>query len=170
MSLHDDLLDQAELLARYDDRKPKQANLRRAVSSAYDSLFHKLVDAATRLLLSGPNRAWMRELVARAFAHSEMKAAAKSFAGGTLKQRLSKASAGRKVPGDLMTLAKTFVDLQELRHEADYDPASFFYRRDVEEKLFETRMAFEAWDRVCSDPMAELFLVTLLTHKRLSNR
>ncbi len=34
MSLQDDLLEQAELLATIDTARPKQANLRRAVSSA----------------------------------------------------------------------------------------------------------------------------------------
>ncbi len=35
MSLHADLLDQAEQLPQLDPRRPKQANLRRAISSAY---------------------------------------------------------------------------------------------------------------------------------------
>ena len=35
MSLHEDLLILAEHLAQLDARRPKQANLRRAVSSAY---------------------------------------------------------------------------------------------------------------------------------------
>jgi len=39
MSLHADLLDQAEHLAQLDQRRPKQASLRRAVSSAYYALF-----------------------------------------------------------------------------------------------------------------------------------
>ncbi len=42
MSLHADLLDPAEQLAQLDPRRPKQANLRRAVSSAYYALFHLL--------------------------------------------------------------------------------------------------------------------------------
>ncbi len=42
MSLHADLLDQAEQLAHLDPRRRKQANLRRAISSAYYALFHLL--------------------------------------------------------------------------------------------------------------------------------
>jgi hypothetical protein len=40
MSLHADLLEQAEHLAQLDPTRPKQANLRRAVSSAYYALIH----------------------------------------------------------------------------------------------------------------------------------
>ena len=46
--LSDDLLLQAKHLQQLDKLKPKQANLRRAVSSAYYSLFHLLIDEATQ--------------------------------------------------------------------------------------------------------------------------
>src|SRR5208337_2257920 len=49
MSLHAELLDQAEQLAQLDPRRPKQANLRRAVSSAYYALFHLLAWEASAL-------------------------------------------------------------------------------------------------------------------------
>ena len=41
--MHEDLFSQAETLAKLDAKKPKQANLRRAVSSAYYAVFHYLV-------------------------------------------------------------------------------------------------------------------------------
>jgi hypothetical protein len=41
--MHKDLLDQAVSLATLDARKPKQANVRRAISSTYYDLFHLLV-------------------------------------------------------------------------------------------------------------------------------
>jgi hypothetical protein len=48
--MHEDLFAQAELLAKTDVRKPKQVNLRRAVSSAYYGLFHYLVDESCCIL------------------------------------------------------------------------------------------------------------------------
>ena len=53
MSLHADLLEQAEQLAQLDPRRPKQANLRRAVSSAYYALFHLLTWEASALYAVG---------------------------------------------------------------------------------------------------------------------
>ena len=44
--MYDDLLEQARILAKLDVKKPKQANLRRAVSSAYYAVFHFLVHEA----------------------------------------------------------------------------------------------------------------------------
>jgi hypothetical protein len=49
----DDLLQQARQLAQIDPRRPKQANLRRAVSAAYYALFHEVIDRAVGAVLSG---------------------------------------------------------------------------------------------------------------------
>ncbi|MYK85141.1 MAG: hypothetical protein F4025_01730 [Synechococcus sp. SB0669_bin_7] len=46
MSLAADLLQQARHLINRDLRRPRQANLRRSISTAYYSLFSLLVDAA----------------------------------------------------------------------------------------------------------------------------
>ncbi len=81
-----DLLDQAELLATSDARKPKQANLRRAVSSAYYGVFHYLDrESCNRLFGSQHGQAPYRHVLGRAFVHTGMKKACASFAGGTLK-------------------------------------------------------------------------------------
>jgi len=46
MTFAKDLLEQANHLARREQRKPKQARLRRAVSTAYYAVFHLLVAEA----------------------------------------------------------------------------------------------------------------------------
>ncbi len=48
--MHEDLFAQAEMLALVDSRKPKQVNLRRAISAAYYGVFHYLVDEACRVV------------------------------------------------------------------------------------------------------------------------
>jgi hypothetical protein len=53
--LHDDLQQQALELAGRDPRRPKQANLRRAVSASYYALFHFLVDQSCRQMLGTTN-------------------------------------------------------------------------------------------------------------------
>ena len=57
MSLHADLLDQAEQLAQLDPRRPKQANLRRAISSAYYALFHLLAWESSAIYTAEPGMA-----------------------------------------------------------------------------------------------------------------
>ncbi len=49
MSLPDDLFVQAQQLAQWDARRPKQVNLRRAISSAYYALFHLLSSETSTL-------------------------------------------------------------------------------------------------------------------------
>jgi hypothetical protein len=46
MAYHDDLLQQSLLLVHKEPRNPKQASLRRAVSTAYYALFHLLISEA----------------------------------------------------------------------------------------------------------------------------
>ena len=76
-----DLLQQAYDLAYKETTDPKQASLRRAVSTAYYALFHLLIDEAVGK--------WaierQRSILARTFEHSKMKAICddvlKSFKG-----------------------------------------------------------------------------------------
>lgn len=57
-----ELLEQAGNLARREPRRPKQASLRRSISASYYSLFHFLIEEATRLTVgSGHNRKALRE-------------------------------------------------------------------------------------------------------------
>ena len=54
MSLASDLLDQASVLAALDSMKPKQASLRRAISAAYYSVLHLLIDDGARRVTANP--------------------------------------------------------------------------------------------------------------------
>ena len=65
MALADDLLEQAQHLAMRDPKRPRQASLRRAVSTAYYALFHLLI-AATIVNWKNLHQ---RSQVARGFDH-----------------------------------------------------------------------------------------------------
>lgn len=73
MSLASDLLDQASTLAGLDRMKPKQASLRRAISAAYYSVFHLLIDDGARRITTN---ATLQPYVARSFQHTSVKDAA----------------------------------------------------------------------------------------------
>ena len=92
MSIAHDLLDQADHLAALDAKRPKQANLRRAVSSAYYALFHLLVEEAAATLVTDRD---LRLLVSRAFDHSEMKKAAAPFGQANLPKNVAGIAGGR---------------------------------------------------------------------------
>jgi hypothetical protein len=63
MPFAEHLLEQAEHLAKRERNRPRQASLRRAVSTAYYALFHLLIHEATQ----NWKRAAQRHLLARAF-------------------------------------------------------------------------------------------------------
>lgn len=166
MSIAQDMLDQADHLVALESRRPKQASLRRAISAAYYALFHLLVEEAASNLAADHD---LRLLVARAFEHGEMKKAAKSFASGSLPKYIS-AVTGAKVPKDLQSVARAFVDLQEARHDADYNFTQRFSRTEVQDHIRIAKNAFAAWSRVRKQLSAQAFLAALLLFSRWSRR
>lgn len=107
----DDLLATANRLAKASPKKPKQADLKRAVSTAYYALFHTIArDAADLLVGAGANkagRAWTQTY--RALEHGFAKSACQQV------RNLG-------FPPAIIACADAFVALQEARHNADYDP------------------------------------------------
>jgi hypothetical protein len=163
MSLPLDLLEQAKHLVKRESRKPRQASLRRAISTAYYALFHLLVDEATRMLPGDPK---LRRLVGRALVHDEMKQASSSFASTMLPKHVAAVS-GASIPKDLRFVAKVFVELQEARHEADYMLDRRPYtRNNVQNLVGDVDQAFQAWKNVRNDPIAKVYLASLLFWKR----
>jgi hypothetical protein len=164
--------EQAVRLAKLDAKKPKQANLRRAVSSAYYALFHRLVDEACRVQIwAQHNQAPYRQVLGRAFAHGVMKDTCKSFGGGTLKKGVAKGlPAGFAVPTEIRQLAETFVDLQEWRHLADYDLTERFKRSDVLGLINQVEDRIRGFEQLASSTEKRFFLACLWAWKELANR
>jgi hypothetical protein len=169
MTLHHDLLDQAEHLATKEPKRPKQASLRRAVSATYYALFHLLVDEAVVRFAKGPGASALRDLLRRAFDHGEMKRMSKAFLGGSLPPSLA-AALKAPIPVDLRLTAKAFVGLQEARHEADYDLSRRFARAEVNDLIADTRDALQCWSAVRTSEAARLYLAALLAGERLRGR
>lgn len=167
MSLPRDLLAQARLLAEKEPRRPKQASLRRAVSAAYYALFHLLVDDATRRLMGRADRAALRGCLARAFNHAAMKTVARQFAEGGVSPKLSPGLNGEAPQDELARIASAFVDLQQQRHEADYDMRRRFTRIEVLSSIDDAERAFLDWRVVRGSAQADTFLVGLLAFDRM---
>lgn len=119
--------------ANLNTKKPRQADLRRAVSSAYYAVFHALAkECADRLVGTGKNRsdaAWQQ--VYRSLEHGFAKQS------GANAQKLG-------FPSAIVNFADTFSDLQRERHAADYDPAASY-------TLAEARSAIERAQAAITD-------------------
>ena len=108
----------------------------------------------------------MRSLVSRTVAHDEMKQVASAFASGSLSPQLQ-AVGVVSVSDELKVVAKTFVVLQQARHEADYNRDTSFTRDQVKKLVQLVSEAFQDWKTVRSQPEARAYLVCLLFGKRL---
>lgn len=167
--MHEDLLDQAAFLAAKDPKRPKQANLRRAVSSAYYALFHYLIDQACRELLGTQNdKRVYRHVLARAFDHGCMKEACVAFRDVSLPKKMAGAlPSAFAIPPELQFVAETFVQAQEKRHIADYDLSTRFARWDVAGFIHEVERAIATFESVTNVNSRQFFLVCLLTWRTL---
>jgi uncharacterized protein (UPF0332 family) len=164
LALHDDLLRQARSLAYHEPKKPKQASLRRAVSTAYYALFHLLTSDAADRLVTGAGKEELRAVLRRAFEHTIMfqacREVTKQGAG-----KLEKAMGGATVPLALMDVAQAFIVLQQARHEADYDISLSFTRLEVLDMVALSEKAFVNWRAVRKTIPADVFVTALLANR-----
>lgn len=149
MALPNDLIATARQLVQLHEKRPRQADLRRALSTAYYSLFHGLAEtAADRMIGTTPQArrsvAWNR--VYRALGHNEAKKACARSCNTTNSE-------------NLMIFTTTFPDLQDLRHQADYDPNVRFNHSFVVARVDEAEQALTALQ--CLSKAEQLDFITL---------
>jgi hypothetical protein len=174
--MHEDLFAQAEMLAQVDARKPKQVNLRRAVSAAYYGVFHYLVDEACRSIFGSQHgQSVYRHALGRAFVHSIMKQACVSFAGGTLKDAIVRglprdAMGKYPVHASIRAIARVFAELQEKRHLAEYDRNERFKRNEVLPLIEQAKKESLRFAAMPDSDEKRFFLACLWAWKELNNR
>ena len=113
----------AEDLAGSDRRgRPRQTNLRRAVSTTYYALFNCLAACCANMLVGGPGSdrsrpAWRQTY--RALQH------------GMARRRCQQRAIVSRFPAAIQDFAQWFSEMQAKRHAADYDPYAAFSKSDV---------------------------------------
>lgn len=171
-----DLLAQARILARREPRRPKQASLRRSISTSYYSLFHFLIEEATRMAVgTAHDLVELRQFAGRAFVHGKMKNVCDEFTKRQPSNHLLRPfwpRMGVNLDADLRTVVENFIELQELRHGADYDLARTFTRQQAETAADQSRDAFDAWSRLKTNhqTLAQFFALSLMLWPGLSGR
>lgn len=115
--------------------RPNQTDLRRSIFNLYYSLFHEVCRQTADLHVgaSAAVRGSQRyRLIYRSIDHRQAKSV---FAD------LAKYGS----PGSVAaTLGQVFVDLQDARHEADYDPHARYFRAQVEAFALDVAWALPA--------------------------
>jgi hypothetical protein len=160
MAMHDDLLALARDLVDRNPGTQVEADLRRAVSTAYYALFHLLIHEATTRLVAVTA---LRQRFARSFDHRVMKTVCVEYAGLPLNASGQYTTpAGQAIPRQIRDIADTFEVLQAARHWADYDMAVTVSHADADIEVMRAEVAFLDWAAVQADPAADSFLAELL--------
>lgn len=141
----DDLLAIADSLAsgRVGTRRgrPRQAELRRAISAAYYALFHALATNCANLLVGARTSTETRQAWRQAY---------RSLHHGQIKRKCTEGRSKRvmrRFPHAVQDFADQFVKMQRLRHLADYDPFEHFVRYEVVQFIGETKTAIGAFEK-----------------------
>ena len=132
--------------------RPRQAMLKRAVSTAYYALFHALCYSnANAIAGSAPGSppyplAWSRTY--RALEH------------GPASQRMNRQAGNMSLA--LQDFASAFITIQGHRHRADYDPEARFRRSDVVNLISRTETAIETLFAASTAERRTLAVVVLM--------
>ena len=135
--------------------RPRQAMLRRAVSTAYYAMFHALCQSNADTLVgpspSGPDiELWLDTY--RTLDHRAAKNRLTSYI--SLRQDLT-----------LRDFARTFVSMQEQRIFADYDPTARFVRSQVNTFIGRAEVATRAFCSVPAQTRRSLALYLLVRRR-----
>jgi len=151
--MHDDLLDLATDLAhREQTGRPRQASLRRAISTAYYALFHDLAYLCADELV-GWRESWdVFAPIYRTLDHGRAKDVFKRISG--------------RYGGNIAIIGSVFILLQERRHTADYDPTSFPFGRSETIELIEQARQAMARMKMLSDDERLLIATQLIARTR----
>lgn len=124
---------------------PRQVDVRRAISAAYYALFHAvLIELADQFIGVTLKRDVDYGLAYRSISHSWARA---------LCDETKKPSPGKKVAAyvpaggfgpDIQAFSVAFLDLQEKRHNADYDPMSRVKTADARVAISTARSAIRS--------------------------
>jgi hypothetical protein len=132
------LFDQADRLIA--ESGGRQVDLRRAVSAAYYGLFHTATIAASDYVVSKSRRnqaEWA--LVSRSVGHTELRELCKAISNPPKKYQHLIPAAGFSAA--LKDYASAVVDLQQKRHDSDYNPLAVFRVSDCRNLVSSARKA-----------------------------
>lgn len=156
------LLEQASLLvSATPGRKPRQVNLRRAVSSAYYAVFHHILTAASDEFVGKGLRTDARyNLVYRSIDHAAVRRTCLEAARPVPSAKFQNYLPAEGFEPAIRSFANIFVRLQELRHQADYDPSQSMTSVDGMFSIYLAQNAIAEFD--ASSVEGKRLLLTIL--------
>ena len=118
-------------------------------------------------MFPGKDRENLRNCLSRAFGHGAMKQVAQQFSKDKVSSKLGPGLNGRRLQPELIGVAAAFVNLQQARHEADYNTGRRFTRREVLDLVEQVELAFAGWEQVSRSVQADTFLAGLIAFESM---
>lgn len=161
------LIDQAELLlSGRHGGKPRQVDLRRAISAAYYAVFHQILTAAADEFVGKSLRSDQRHrLVYRSIDHSAVKRMCDEASRQNPSPKYRKFLPNGGFEQKIRDFSNIFIRLQALRHDADYDPSQYFSSVDALFSIYLASSAISDFTTAYPEDR-KLFLTLLLFQPR----
>lgn len=141
---------------------PRQAVLRRAVSTAYYAMFHRLLWTTAESFVPARSSLWKsRVLFYRALDHGRTRERCKRLGSNPLGKEEQALFGFRSFSDDLRLFANHFVRLQELRHRCDYDPTLKISKLQARQAVEDAKKAVSIFNMATPDDRT-LFISYLL--------
>jgi uncharacterized protein (UPF0332 family) len=144
----DHLFEQADKLITPQSGRPRQADIRRAISAAYYGIFHATITKAVDQFVGATNRDRSHySLVYRSVSHSRLRELCNEVQKSTLSNRYRPYVPLAELGPHIVAVAEAIVELQEKRHSADYDVAIRMNRSDAALAISTARAALERFGK-----------------------
>jgi uncharacterized protein (UPF0332 family) len=128
------LIELAQQEIHSQSTRPRQAVLRRAVSTSYYAVFHGLLQQVAGSFV--PDRSWKAHvLFYRALEHTKTRERCRRAGQNPLPKEEAAFFEFPRFPEELRFFADSFVDLQRLRHSCDYDPEFVLAKSEAQEAV-----------------------------------
>jgi hypothetical protein len=158
----DHLFEQADKLISPPAGRPRQVDVRRAISAAYYAIFHATMTAAVDQFIGVTNRDRSRYgLAYRSVNHAWLRDLCKEIQKTTLSNRLKSYAPTQGFDRNITAFAAAVVELREKRHSADYDVMIRMNRSDAALAIATARAALNRFD-MASELQRTAFLSFLL--------
>jgi hypothetical protein len=143
------------MLTEAQARRPRETDLRRAMSAAYYAVFHAVASAAADSVVPADKRA--TEQYARVY---------RSINHGTLRKLCDRVRGKNSGFGnDIREFAAAVADLQEKRHSADYDPLFTAIRLDTRLTIHAARSTISQFENASAEERARFLSLLLFPPK-----
>ncbi len=157
------LLSVAWLLLTPSVQPASEAQLRRAVSTAYYAVFHQVLRAeAARFMGPGMEQTSGYRLIYRGFNHGRVRTICRALNVAKLSPAIQKQLGRGTVSLDMRTFSEYFGGLQDVRELAAYDPIALFSPSDAFDTVLLAETALATFDRVADDERANVLALMLL--------